>query len=190
MRRSFIVISFFISLILVTGGVLILVHRNQVKCFLYNFSIIEVMALLTSIVIGFGLTYLISVSLAKESKKNEVATEILSAIKDDFAFIMQQLVKNLNRNINDNIRSYFLLLSKNTDKDLSILNEIYEKNSYLKNTSLKELLKLRSDFNYILTGDNLISGITISEKFVEECSEKYYLVKQAIFRCRFEINNI
>lgn len=190
MRRSFKVILFSLVTIFVAGGIVVFFNFNKTKCSLFDFSIIDVMALLTSVVIGFGLTYLISVSLSKESKRNEIAIEIINAIKDDFAFIMQQLVKRRNIIIDNNIRSYFLLLSKNTDKDIAILKEIYEKNSYPKKIALDNLLIQRSNFNYILTGDDLVADVAISEQFVDECAKKYYLIKQALFQCKFEIYNI
>lgn len=186
MRKSFKVIIIFISIVLFLGIISICFNFNKIDCSLFQFSIIDAMSLLTSIIIGFGLTYLISVSFSKESKKNEIIEESLSAIKDDFTYLMQQLIKNRNLKIDENCRFYFLVLSKNTDKDIHILQDLCSNNKYMEQ-SILELLKSRGDFNYIVTGDNLVAGAVITDDFIEKCSEQYYLIKQNIFQCKVQL---
>lgn len=188
MRKSFKIILFFIFAILITGILIICFNFEKVKCNLFQFSIIDAMSLLSSVTIGFGLTYLISISFSRESKKNEIIEESLSAIKNDFVYIMQQFIKERNAIINENKRTYFLLLAKNTDKDISILNKLCVEHKNMQKP-LKKLLEERRNFHYIATGDQLVQGTVITDDFIDKCSEHYYLIKQNIFQCKIELYN-
>lgn len=159
--------------------------KGQMRTVLFNFTIIDVMSLLTSVVIGFVLAYFISVSLPKENKKNEIIEESLKAIKDDFSYLMQQFFKSRNLEINENFRSYILILTKNIDKDIFILVQLCSEKSM--ENYLENLLNYRRNFNYVATGDDLIVGNKLSDSFIESCSEKYYLIKQTLFQCKIEL---
>lgn len=187
MRKSFKIIIFLLSLVLIIGAVFSLInikHNNS----LFNFSIIEVMSLLTSVIIGFGLTYLVSITFSKESKKNEIIEESLRDIKDDYNYLMQQFMKNRNNEITENFRNYVLIILKNIDKDISILMKLCSDKSHMKK-SIKDLIKRRSDFNYISTGDMFSVGLKINDVYLEKCSEKYYFIKQTLSQCKLELYN-
>lgn len=189
MRKSFYVVLALLLAVMVAGIVFILMNLKHITCSLFDFSIIDVMSLLTSVIIGFGLTYLVSVSFSKESKKNEIIEESLTAIKDDFAYIMQQFMKLRNNMVTDNFRSFMLLVLKNVDKDIAILMRLCAKRNNMKQP-VKALIKQRSDFNYLATGDNLTTGQVLSDTFIEECSKKYYLIKQTISQCKVELYSV
>ncbi|MDE5613231.1 MAG: hypothetical protein K2I74_01075, partial [Treponemataceae bacterium] len=86
-------------------------------------------------------------------------------------------------------RTYILLVSKNIDKDISILNELCKNKSHIKK-AVGELINCRRNFNYLLTGDNLTAGQSVTDEYIEECSNNYYLLKQYIFKCKLELYNV
>ena len=188
MRRSFKIVLGLLLVVLITGAIFIVFNIKQLNCSLFNFSIIDVMSLLTSVIIGFGLTYLISISFSKENKKNEIIEESLKDIKEDYAHLMQQLMKYRNIKVSDNFRKYILVVLKNIDKDISILMRLCSDKNHMKK-SINNLIKKRSDFNYIVTGDMFLVGLEINDSYLEKCSEKYYLIKQSISQCKLELYN-
>lgn len=188
MRKSFKIVFGLLLAVLITGTVAIVLNIEQLNCSLFDFSIIEVMSLLTSVIIGFGLTYLISISFSKESKKNEIIEESLQDIKEDYTHLMQQLMKYRNTKVSDNFRKYILIVLKNIDKDISILMRLCSDKNHMKK-SITNLIKKRSDFNYIVTGDMFSIGLEINDLYLEKCSERYYLIKQSITQCKLELYN-
>ena len=188
MRKSFKIVLVSLISILMIGSVFILCNLKYVKKSLFDFSIVEVMSLLTSVIIGFGLTYLVSVSFSRESKKNEVIEESLKDIKDDYGHLMQQFIKNRNTKITDNFRNYILMILKNIDKDISILVKLCKDKPQMKKP-IKDMIKKRSDFNYAATGDLFSTGLILKDSYLDKCTEKYYLIKQALTQCKLELYN-
>ena len=189
MRRSFKIILLLLLAVMTIGAVFIFYNIGNIKCSLFDFSIIDAMSLLTSVIIGFGLTYLVSISFSKESKKNEIIEEALKDIKDDYGHLMQQFIRMRNNNVTDNFRSYILIFLKNIDKDILILRNLCSDKKYM-GAYIKKLINNRADFNYVATGDGFTSGQSVTDVFIEQCSEKYYLVKQTISQCKLELYNI
>lgn len=186
MRKSFKIVLFCLFFALLPGNIYIVVnHKNIV---LLQFSIVDIMSLWTSVIIGFGLTYLVSVSFSKESKKNEIVEDALKDVKGDYAYLMQQFMKFRNKIVTDNFRNYILLFLKNIDKDILILRKLcFERKNM--DVAMNNLIKMRSDFHYVTTDDDFSVGIPITDSFIEKCSEKYYFVKQAITQCKLELFN-
>lgn len=188
MRKSFLIIFWLLIAVVICGALPICFNVARIKNSLFEFSIIDVLSFLTSVIIGFGLTYLISVSFSRESKTNEIIEESLVMIKEDFAHLMQYLMNGRNKKITESVRFHILFASKNTDKDISILKDMCEKKDFM-HKPLKALLRARCDFNYIITGDNLIENQLICDSFIEKVSEQYYIIKQSIFQCKIGLYN-
>lgn len=188
MRKSFKIVLGLLFLVLAAGTLFIVFNIGRLNCALFNFSVIDIMSLLTSVIIGFGLTYLISVSFSRESKKNEIIEESLKDIRDDYSHLMHEFMRHRNCEVTENFRNYVLIVLKNIDREIAILKNLCIERTNM-NKPIGRLIKIRFDFSFIASGDNLSTGNVISDSFIKHCSEKYYLTKQSISQCKLELYN-
>ena len=80
----------------------------------------------------------------------------------------------------------YITLSKITDKDINFLKNMPFKNKVIAE-NISNIVKIRGDFSFILTGDNLVANQPIADVYIETCSLQYYQLKQQLMECRVNV---
>ncbi|WP_315601657.1 hypothetical protein [Treponema socranskii] len=186
MKKKLIILLSIQLVILAIGIIISVYNREKIYPFFFNFSLIDLLILLSSSTTGVLLTYIIAISYSKENKKNEIVEEVLSAIKRDLTHIMKCIFQNKGHRINENMRSYLLSLSNMTDKDIVILCNICKGMKHM-DEPISDLKEKRANFHYFVTGDRLTNGNTVSDEYAATNMDNYYLIKQSILQCKVKL---
>ena len=186
MRKSFIVLVSFL-VILFLGVLWLSVWKwDMLKNTFFSYSFIDIANYITTLLVGFFLTYIITVPFQKEIKEKDILSEAIIEVQNDLTTIMEYLYKKKGERITNQKRNHILTLSKITDQDIVFLKEISLKNKTIKK-NIENILTIRREFSYTLTGDCLIVKKILSDKYIDSCSKEYYQLKQQLMECRVNL---
>lgn len=177
--------AFFLIGTVIMAVIAIIADITRVDDF-YSFSIIDVVSVLSTIVIGTFLSYAISISFQKEEHVNAIAEEALSVLQNDFDTIVQYLDKNKGKTVTKPIRQQILAFQKTCDMDMNVLLTVCKSSKNTEKTK-DELKNSRSNFSYKLTGDDIDIGKRINDGYIDACMDNYHFVKQSIFRFKVSL---
>jgi len=183
MPKSFWVSLSFILLILAGAGVILWLRPECIDAFFFQFSLLDCVNALISVVIGFYITYSISISFQNQFKKNEIIVDALDMLHADLSELMKKLQKidgNPLTQVDMNRVTLFFRIARN---DLKIAINLCEGKS-LVSKELSGIQKGISELDKAVTNDDFYLGNKLSETYHTNCIEKYYTLKNHIFQCK------
>lgn len=186
MRKSFIVLVSFLVILFLSVLWLSFWKWDMLKNTFFSYSLIDIANYITTLIVGFFLTYIIAVPFQKEIKEKDILSEAIIEVQNDLTTIMEYLYKIKGQMITDQQREYILTLSKITDKDINFLMNMSFKSKVIEK-NISNIVKIRGDFSFILTGDNLVTNQPIADVYIETCSLQYYQLKQQLMECRVNL---
>lgn len=186
MRKSFNVLIGFLLILFLIVVILSVFKWNVLRSTFFSYSFIDIVNFVATLLIGFFLTYIIAVPLQKEIKEKDILSEAIIEVQKDLATIMEYLYEIKGQVITVQQREYILTLSKIIDKDISFLKNMSFRNKVIEG-NISNIVKIRGDFSYILTGDNLVVNQALPDVYLEACSLQYYQLKQQLMECRVNL---
>ncbi len=186
MRKSFNILIGLLGILFLIVVILSVLKWKMLKNTFFSYSFIDIVNFIATLLIGFFLTYIIAVPLQKEIKEKDILSETIIEVQKDLAAIMEYLYKIKGQMITVQQREYILTLSKITDKDINFLKNMPFKNKVIAE-NISNIVKIRGDFSFILTGDNLVANQPIADVYIETCSLQYYQLKQQLMECRVNV---
>lgn len=186
MKKRYIAILIALGLLCLTTFILSLIFKDNIKNF-FDYTLLDCVNLLATLIIGFVFTYTISVSLQAESKKNQIFEECLSSASENARNIITYLEENTNKTITNEIRMHILSMFQVVSADISTYIQLCKNNNQL-TAAQKELLQKRKDFNNFLTGDALAINKILSEQYLYKNLKAFYNFQNCIFKCKLELS--
>ena len=130
MRKKYTLIL--ISLGILCFGTLLIsfIYRNRITSF-FDFSLLDCVNFLATMIIGFIFSYTISVSLQSETKKNTIYEESLSAASETARKIITYLENNSNKTITLEMRMHILAMFQILSADIGTYTLLSKNNNTL-----------------------------------------------------------
>lgn len=187
MKKRYIAILITLGFLCLGTLILSLIFKDNIKNF-FDYTLLDCVNIVSTLIIGFVFTYTISVSLQAESKKNEIFQECLSSASENARKIIIYLEENSNKTITNEIRMHILTMFQVLSADIATYIKLCPNKNQL--TAVQnELLQKRKDFNNFLTGDALAINKLITEKYLYKNIKAFYNLQNCIFKCKLELNN-
>ena len=186
MQPKYKIIIYALLGILLVGIVLILFNIKKIDNF-FSFSLLDLLNLLTTMIIGFFFTYIVSVSLQRETKENEVFEELLSNINEDAKKLVDILEEHCNQQISEDLRAHVLVMDGILTADVFAFRKLCIKNQKFSENDFSEIIKTRRDFHVVLTGDYLGEGKKVSLPYLQKTLQYYYELQQHIFNFKLKM---
>jgi hypothetical protein len=183
MRKDAYIAGSIISGILLAAAIAILCNIDKFGTAFFQFTLMDSVNLLVSIVIGFYVTYSISVSFQNQFKKNEIIVDALDMLHTDLSALMNKLQTIDGQPLTQVDMNRVTLFFRIARNDLKIAIDLCGKKSFVS----KELSDIQigiSELNQSVTDKDFYLGSTLSEVYHTNCIEKYYKLKNHIFQCK------
>ena len=156
---------------------------------LLSFTLLDIFDFIVTTIIGFFFTYIVSVSLQKESKQNEIFEECLNNINEDSKKLVNYIENCCNQEISNNIRAHILVMDGILTADVFAFKKFCENKKKISENDLKQLLKTRMNFHVIITGDFLVIGKHISLPYLQKSLQYYYELQQHSLNLKLKLIN-
>lgn len=186
MRKNYILILFSLGVLCIGTLIISLIWKDEISSF-FDFSLLDCVNFLATMIIGVAFSYTISVSLQAETKKNTIYEESLSAASETARNIITYLENNSNKVITPEMRIHILAMFQILSADIGTYTLMCKNNNTLTNEQ-SELLKKRKNFNHVLTGDGLIVGKKVSEKYIYQNIKAFYDMQNCFFKCKLQLS--
>lgn len=186
MKKRYLAILITLGILCLTTLIISLVFKSKIGNF-FDYTLLDCVNLIATLIIGFVFTYTISVSLQVESKKNEVFEECLSSASENARNIITYIENNSNQIITNEIRMHILSMFNVLSVDIGTFTSLY-KNTEPLSKEQKELLQRRKDFNNALTGDALLIGKTITAQYINKNIKAFYYLQNSFFKCKLQLS--
>ena len=186
MKKRYIAILITLGSLCLGTLILSLIFKDNINNF-FDYTLLDCVNLVATLIIGFVFTYTISVSLQAESKKNEILQECLSSVSENARNIIKYLEEYNNKIITNEIRMHILSMFQVLSADIATYIQ-FCKNKKQLTIAQNELAQKRKDFNNILTGDSLAINKLITEQYLYKNIKAFYNLQNCIFKCRLELS--
>lgn len=153
----------------------------------YSFTIIDIATLLITVVLGFCVTYFVSVVVTKRQRKHDVMNEVYEMYQEAIKSIISKVYSLKNQVLSKEVRDWFLASFTATRNNFDILMTLYK----------DEKIKIDSSFETSFSNfqETIISEDFIADKkvfddlYVIRCMNAYSIAKRELFKTKLQLHN-
>lgn len=153
----------------------------------FSFTIIDIATLLITVVLGFCVTYFVSVVVAKRQRKHDVMNEVYEMYQESIKSIISKVYALKNQVLTKENRDWFLASFTAARNNFDILMTLYEDEKIKIDSSFETSF---SNFQEIIVSEDFIENKKVfNDLYVIRCMNAYSIAKRELFKTKLRLHN-
>lgn len=153
----------------------------------YCVSIIDIALFVVTIILGFCVTYYISVVVVKKQKKHDVILEALDVFHNSLITVMEKIYNSKDKVLTEDTRNWFLVTFTMIRNNYEIVVDLYAKGKIAMQDSFEMFF---SDFQEKVVPEDFIPNHKkFDDNYIALCINSYAILKRAIFNCKLSLHD-
>lgn len=174
MKKPLIIISIFVIVISI---IFTYVFFQKIEQSFFSFSLVDIINLLITFIIGIAFTYFVTIEFQCETRKIDFTLNFFSMLENKMSDLIAFIGSDKKKSITKEFREIVLFKAKIIDVDFSLCNNFPTK---LNLPEITSIISARRNFSRAITGDWLVvNGKKVSSD-INECINAYSQVQRCI----------